>query len=167
MMKYTEIYKSPIGEILIACDKIGLTGLWFKDEKFNALNFENEYKEKTTYVLEKTKCWLDIYFSGKEPDFMPDIHLIGSPFQIYVWKILKKIPYGEITTYGEIAKEIAQKRGIAKMSAQAVGGAVSRNKISIIMPCHRVIDSKGSLRGYSGGIEKKLWLLNNEGLNIK
>jgi methylated-DNA-[protein]-cysteine S-methyltransferase len=165
-MQYTTTYQSPLGEILLACDKIGLTGLWFAGEKFYALSLAPEHEEKMTPVLEETKRWLDLYFSGKEPDFMPPIHMIGSPFQLEVWEILCKIPYGEITTYGRIAKQIAEKKGLNHMSAQAVGGAVGHNEISIIVPCHRVVGKNGSLTGYAGGVDKKAALLKLEGVNM-
>lgn len=164
-MQYTAKYTSPIGEILLACDEIGLTGLWFDGGKFYALNLEAEHEEKETPVFEETRRWLDIYFSGKEPDFMPPIHMTGSPFQLSVWKILREIPYGQTTSYGEIAKQIASERGLTRMSAQAVGGAVGRNNISVIIPCHRVVGTNGSLTGYAGGIDKKAALLKSEGVN--
>lgn len=166
VIHYTSRYKSPIGDILLACDKIGLTGLWFEGEKFYALNLAFRHEEKEMPVFEGVKNWLDIYFSGKEPDFMPDIHMIGTPFQLSVWRILQKIPYGTTTTYGEIAKKIAEERGLTHMSAQAVGGAVGHNEISIIVPCHRIVGSNGSLTGYAGGVDKKAALLKYEGINM-
>ena len=108
--------------------------------------------------------WLDVYFAGKNPGEIPPIQLDGTPFQLEVWRILQTIPYGERTTYGEIAKNIAKKRGIAKMSARAVGGAVGRNPISIFVPCHRVVSSNGKLTGYASGIEKKIKLLKLENI---
>lgn len=165
-MQYTTKYQSPLGEILLACDEMGLTGLWFENEKFYAQNLDLEHEERNTAVFEKTKCWLDIYFSGREPYFMPPIHMIGTPFQLSVWKILCKIPYGKTTTYGEIAKQIAEERGLKGMSAQAVGGAVGHNEISVIIPCHRVVGTNGSLTGYAGGINIKKELLKLEGVNM-
>ena len=158
-MQYTTHYRSPIGGILLAADEAGLTGLWFDGEKYYADHLDPEHEEKDTPILEQTKEWLAIYFSGREPVFLPPIHMIGTPFQLSVWKILQKIPYGKTVTYGEIAKEIAIQKRLARMSAQAVGGAVGRNEISIIVPCHRVIGTNGSLTGYAGGIEKKAKLL--------
>lgn len=166
-MQYTTTYQSPMGEMLLACDEIGLTGIWFEGGKYFAQNLETEHEKKETPVLKDAKCWLDIYFSGQEPDFMPPVHLIGSPFQLSVWKILQQIPYGKTTTYGEIAKEIAKERGLSRMSAQAVGGAVGHNKISIIIPCHRVVGTNGSLTGYAGGLEKKVKLLEIEGISME
>ena len=165
-MQYTTKYHSPVGEILLACDNIGLTGLWFEGEKFYALGLDLEHEEKQTSVFEETKRWLDIYFSGDEPEFMPPIHMFGTPFQLSVWKILCKIPYGKTITYGDIAKQIAKERGLDRMSAQAVGGAVGHNEISIIVPCHRVVGTNGSLTGYAGGMDIKTALLKLEGINM-
>ena len=165
-MQYTTKYQSLVGEILLACDNIGLTGLWFEGEKFYALGLDLEHEEKQTSVFEETKRWLDIYFSGDEPEFMPPIHMVGTPFQLSVWKILCKIPYGKTITYGDIAKQIAKERGLDRMSAQAVGGAVGHNEISIIVPCHRVVGTNGSLTGYAGGMDIKTALLKLEGINM-
>lgn len=158
-MQYTSAYQSPVGEILLACDEIGLTGLWFEGEKFYALSLDKAHEEREMPVFAEVKRWLDIYFSGHEPDFMPSIHMIGSLFQLSVWEILRQIPYGKTTTYGEIAKRLAAEWGLSRMSAQAVGGAVGHNEISIIIPCHRVVGTNGSLTGYAGGIDKKVKLL--------
>ena len=161
-MKYVNYYQSPLGNILLAADETGLTGLWFEGQKHYAKGLNADFKKKNIPVFEETKHWLDIYFSGNEPDFTPPLHLVGTDFQEDVWEILLKIPYGHTTTYSGIAKEVAGKRGLKNMSAQAVGGAVGRNPISIIVPCHRVIASNGSLTGYAGGIDKKLYLLEIE-----
>lgn len=162
-MQYTGKYQSPLGEILLACDDEGLTGLWFDREKYYALSLDPDHEERETDVLRETRRWLDIYFAGKEPDFFPPIHMIGTPFQRSVWKILQTIPYGKTTTYGEIAAKLAADAGKLHMSAQAVGGAVGHNEISIIIPCHRVVGKNGSLTGYAGGIDKKTALLKLEG----
>lgn len=161
-MQYVNHYESPFGDILLAADMAGLTGLWFDGEKYYANHLDPEHEEKNLPVFEETKRWLTIYFSGQEPDFTPLLHIIGSPFQLSVWKILQKIPYGKTMTYGEIAKVIAKQRGLPHMSAQAVGGAVGHNEISIIIPCHRVIGTDGSLTGYAGGLDKKEKLLQLE-----
>ena len=161
-MQYISTYQSPIGKILLACDEIGLTGLWFEGEKFYALSLDKEHEEREMPVFAQVKRWLDIYFSGREPDFMPPLHMIGSSFQLSVWELLRKIPYGKTTSYGELAKCIAAKRNLPHMSAQAVGGAVGHNEISIIIPCHRVVGTNGSLTGYAGGIDKKISLLKLE-----
>lgn len=158
-MQYINHFHSPVGGILLAADETGLTGVWFDGAKYYADHLDPEHKEEDTYILDMTKKWLTIYFSGREPDFLPPIHMIGTPFQISVWKILQRISYGKTVTYGEIAKEIAREKGLLRMSAQAVGGAVGHNKISIIVPCHRVVGSDGSLTGYAGGIDKKEKLL--------
>lgn len=162
-MQYTTNYESPLGKIVIAADEIGLTGLWFEGQKYFALYLDKENEEKEIPVLREAKRWLDIYFSGREPDFELPLHFIGSKFQNEVWEILYSIPYGKTMTYGEIAKRLAAKRGIARMSAQAVGGAVGKNEVSIIVPCHRVVGTNGSLTGYAGGIAKKIELLKLEG----
>ncbi len=166
-MQYTTTYQSPLGEILLAADDIGLTGLWFDGEKFYADSLDPEHEERMVPVFELVKKWLDIYFSGRKPDFMPPVHMIGSEFRRQVWKILREIPYGETITYGALAKRIAEEKGLKRMSAQAVGGAVGHNEISIIMPCHRVVGSDGSLTGYAGGIDKKERLLMLEGVNME
>ncbi len=166
-MHYITTYHSPLGELLLAADDIGLTGLWFEGEKYYANNLAKNHEKKEVPIFGNVKQWLDIYFSGKEPDFMPPLHIFGTAFQKDVWKILLAIPYGKTTTYGEIATQIAKKRGIARMSAQAVGGAVGRNAISIIIPCHRVVGANGSLTGYAGGIDKKIQLLKYEGVHAE
>lgn len=166
-MQYTTKYQSPLGEILLAADEAGLTGLWFEGEKFYADKLDPEHTEKETPVFENVRKWLDIYFSGKEPDFMPPIHMTGSPFRLSVWNLLRQIPYGKTVTYGELAKTIAGQRGLSRMSAQAVGGAVGHNGISIIVPCHRVVGADGSLTGYAGGMHRKERLLALEGVDIR
>ena len=146
-MTYTQWYDSPLGNILLAADSAGLTGVWFNGEKFFAQYLEEQHEEKETPFLHQTKRWLDVYFSGKEPDFAVPFHFNGTDFQNAVWNILCTIPYGHTTTYGEIAKQIARWRGLTRLSAQAVGGAVGRNGISIIVPCHRVIGAHGRRLG--------------------
>lgn len=161
-MQYISHYQSPLGGILLAADEIGLTGLWFEGQKYFALYLDKEHEEKEVPVFETAKKWLDIYFAGNEPDFQVPLHFTGTEFQNEVWEILYSIPYGKTMTYGEIAKKIAEKRGLKRMSAQAVGGAVSHNGISVIVACHRVVGTNGSLTGYAGGIEKKVALLKLE-----
>lgn len=161
-MKYSNYYQSALGNILLSADDIGLSGLWFEAQKYYARGLEVFAEQKEMPVFDKTKHWLDIYFSGIEPDFTPPLHLIGTDFQKDVWQILLNIPYGHTTTYSGVAKEVALKRGMESMSAQAVGGAVGHNPISIIVPCHRVLGSNGCLTGYAGGIDKKMFLLNME-----
>lgn len=163
-MQYISHYRSPLGAVLLAADEIGLTGLWFEGQKYFALHLDKEHKEKELPVFRQAKRWLDIYFSGREPDLKVPLHLIGTDFQKEVWEILCAIPYGQTITYKEIAKQLAARRGIEHMSAQAAGGAVSHNAVSVIVPCHRVIGTDGSLTGYAGGIEKKTALLRLEGV---
>lgn len=161
-MIFTQHYASPLGGILLAADGIGLTGLWFDGQKYFARDLPVERTEQETSVLTEAKRWLDVYFDGREPDFMPPLHPIGSAFRQSVWEILLQIPYGKTMTYGEIARRLTEKQGLSKMSAQAVGGAVGHNEISIIIPCHRVVGTNGSLTGYAGGIDKKMKLLELE-----
>ena len=167
-MIYTTHYKSPIGDILLASKNNKLIGLWIEGQKYYLSNFEDEIKEEEKEILIKTKDWLDRYFKGKEPSINElDLNPIGSDFRKSVWKILCEIPYGEVITYKDIAFTIAKQKGLKKMSSQAVGGAVSHNPISIIIPCHRVVGSNGSLTGYAGGIDKKVYLLKHEKVNME
>lgn len=161
-MQYTSHYQSPIGGILLAADQAGLTGLWFEGQKYFASHLGPDCSEKELPVFHLAKRWLDTYFSGKEPDFIVPLHFTGTSFQNEVWEILRSIPYGQTMTYGEIAEQLAAQRGCKHMSAQAVGGAVGRNQISVIVPCHRVVGANGSLTGYAGGIDKKVKLLTLE-----
>ncbi len=169
-MIYVDKCASPLGGITMAGKAEALTGLWFDGQKYfggqkklsEAQDVSALEEEKKPPVFRATKRWLDIYFQGKEPDFLPPLLLEGTPFQKDVWEILLSIPYGKTMTYGEIADRMAAKMGRSHMSAQAVGGAVGHNPISIIVPCHRVVGAKGSLTGYAGGIEKKAALLSLE-----
>lgn len=156
-------YNSPLGRMFLTCDSDGITSVGFENQRFSYSDTSFEYEESDTPFLKEGRRWLDIYFAGKEAEFTPPLHLIGTEFQKEVWQILLKIPYGSVMTYGEIAKEIAEKRGLDKMSSRAVGGAVGHNPISIIVPCHRVIGSGGNITGYGGGIERKIRLLSLEG----
>ena len=161
-MVYTCKYKSLIGDVLLAADEIGLTGLWFEGQKYFANTLPNDHIQQETEILTEAKRWLDVYFSGEEPNFTPPLHPNGSTFRKAVWQILLEIPYGQTITYGEIARRIAVMKNTSHMSAQAVGGAVGHNEISIIIPCHRVVGTNGSLTGYAGGIDKKISLLKLE-----
>lgn len=161
-MTFVQHYDSPLGGILLAADEGGLTGLWFDGQKYFARDLSARHTEQDTPILAEARRWLDIYFSGREPDFTPPLHPIGSAFQQSVWEILLQIPYGHTMTYGEIARQLAEKRGAKAVSAQAVGGAVGHNEISVIIPCHRVVGTNGSLTGYAGGIDKKVKLLELE-----
>ena len=144
---YTCTYKSKLGDILLAADAIGLTGLWFEGQKYFANTLPDGAISQESLILPEAKRWLEIYFSA---------------FRQAVWKILLQIPYGQTTTYGEIAKKLAKMQNASHMSAQAVGGAVGHNEVSIIIPCHRVVGTNGSLTGYAGGIDKKVELLTLE-----
>ena len=166
-MTFTQHYDSPLGGILLAADEIGLTGLWFDGQKYFARGLSSEREERELPVLLEAKRWLDIYFTGKEPEFLPPLHSIGSAFRQSVWELLLQIPYGRTTTYGEIARRLAEKQKLPRMSAQAVGGAVGQNEISIIIPCHRVVGTNGSLTGYAGGIDKKVKLLELEHADMR
>ncbi len=155
----TQFYASPLGEILLGAGEDGLVGLWFAGQShFPALSHA---VPGDSPALNAAKNWLDQYFSGEIPAFLPPISLKGTDFQLRVWKALLNIPYGQVVTYGELAKKL----GV--LSAQAVGGAVGRNPISLILPCHRVVGSKGQLTGYAGGLDRKKWLLDRERYTIQ
>lgn len=158
-MIYTQHYDSPLGGILLAADESGLTGLWFAGGRYFAEGLPAAHIRQETPILAAAKGWLDIYFTGREPDFLPPLHPAGSLFQQAVWALLLQIPYGQTVTYGQLAARLAAERGLARMSAQAVGGAVGRNRISLIIPCHRVLGADGSLTGYAGGLDRKAKLL--------
>ena len=161
-MDYTWHYDSPLGGITLASDGEALVGLWFDGQKYFADTLEKEHEVKSLPVFEDTCRWLDVYFSSKGPDFTPRLKMRASSFRRRVWEILLTIPFGHTTTYGEIAAVIASENGHKQMSAQAVGGAVGHNPISLIIPCHRVMGTSGSLTGYAGGIERKRHLLEME-----
>lgn len=161
-MTYTYHYDSPLGGITLSSNGTELTGLWFDGQKYFGDILEENYEEKSLPIFEQTARWLDIYFRGKVPDFTPPLYMKTTPFRKAVWEIMLTIPSGKTMTYGEIADRIAKQKGLSKMSAQAVGGAVGHNSISLIIPCHRVVGTSGSLTGYSGGIAKKVQLLTLE-----
>ena len=165
-MTYINKYNSPMGLITIASDGRSITGLWVEGQKYFASTLdENESCEQSLDIFSKTHTWLDAYFAGKNPAVTLPLAPKGSEFRQKVWEILLAIPYGETITYGDIAKKMAESSGKAA-SAQAVGGAVGHNPISIIIPCHRVVGSNGSLTGYAGGIDKKIRLLELEGVSM-
>lgn len=167
-MAETNRYESPLGSITLAAKDGALLGLWLEGQRCAPCKErEGGVEPSDTEILSRAKRWLCRYFAGERPaiDELP-LAPAGSAFAKAVWRILCEIPYGETTTYGEIAKRIARENGLFKMSAQAVGGAVGRNPISIIIPCHRVVGANGNLTGYDGGIEKKRWLLAHEGLEL-
>lgn len=167
-MFYSTVHPSPVGDITLACDGVSLVGVWIEGQKYfgNTLP-ETPASGDTLAILKQTKKWLDAYFAGERPNiFELKLAPIGGEFRQEVWKILCQIPYGQVTTYGEIGKLIAAQRGLSRMSSQAVGGAVGHNPISIIIPCHRVVGVNGSLTGYAGGLKKKTWLLEHEGADM-
>lgn len=167
-MYYGTHYDSPIGDIFLASDEKNIIGLWIQEQKYIDRTMPKGIIEGVDMLaLKEGKKWLDAYFAGKRPilDGLP-LAPIGNEFRQCVWDILKEIPYGELMTYGDIAKEVAKRMNKEKMSAQAVGGAVGHNPISIMIPCHRVIGAKGNLTGYAGGIEKKIKLLTHEGIDM-
>ncbi|HEY9542353.1 methylated-DNA--[protein]-cysteine S-methyltransferase [Prevotella sp.] len=164
---YLSYYTSPLGVITLGADEIGLTGLWFEGQKYYGRGLSANSQIADRLIFRESALWLDQYFNGQKPDFMPQIHLQGTNFQQAVWRQLLRIPYGQTVTYKHIAHELAREMGVEHMSAQAVGNAVGRNPVSIIIPCHRVLGTDGSLRGYAGGLHRKQWLLHQEGIVIK
>ncbi|TJX13457.1 methylated-DNA--[protein]-cysteine S-methyltransferase [Tissierella creatinini] len=167
-MYYSTHYKSPVGDILLASDENNLIGLWIGDQKYIGNTMPKDIIGKDDIlILQEGIKWLNDYFAGKKPKLSKlPLAPIGGEFKQEVWKILLEIPYGELTTYGNIAKEVAKRMGKDRMSAQAVGGAVGHNPIGIIIPCHRVVGTNGSLTGYAGGIEMKIKLLEHEGVDM-
>ena len=161
-MEYTHHYDSPFGGITLACDGVALTGLWFDGQKYFGASLSRDHEQRELSVFEQADRWLDLYFSGREPDFTPALSMKTTPFRKAVWEILLTIPYGRTMTYGEIARRIAEEKGLSRMSAQAVGGAVGHNAISLIIPCHRVVGTNGSLTGYAAGIAVKEKLIRLE-----
>lgn len=159
---YTHNYQSPLGEIVIASDDTAITGLWLVGQRHFDIEVEGCITDKDLPIFDEVSRWLDIYFTGNNPGEIPAVRMNGTPFQLEVWQILQAVPYGKLITYREIAELIAKKRGITKMSARAVGNAVGRNPISILVPCHRVVGSDGKMTGYAGGIERKVKLLKLE-----
>lgn len=167
-MIYKTYYKSPIGNMLLASKDNELIGLWIEGQKYYLSNIKEKLIENDKEeILIRTKNWLDRYFKGEKPKIKElKINPIGTNFRQAVWKILCDIPYGETISYNDISKKIAKQRKIKKMSAQAIGGAVGHNPISIIIPCHRVVGANGNLTGYASGIDKKIQLLKLENVNI-
>lgn len=166
MEQYINTYASPLGIIIMGSNGKQLTGLWFEGQK----HFDHPSGDRPQHhsfpIFDETRTWLDVYFQGKRPTFTPPILLNDTPFRRTVWQLLLTIPYGETTTYKDIAMKWARQHGVKSMSSQAVGGAVGRNPISIIIPCHRIIGTNGSLTGYAGGLDRKRWLLQLEQASI-
>ena len=161
-MYYVHYYSSPLGKITLSSDGTSITGLWFSGQKRYAAGLAKERTEKHLPIFIQAEKWLEIYFSGHNPCFVPSLKMKGTPFQKTVWQMLLGVPYGKTLSYGKIAETIAKQKGIAKMSAQAVGAAVAHNPVALIIPCHRVIGSDGSLTGYAAGIHRKIMLLKME-----
>lgn len=167
-MIYTTYYQSPIGELLLAAQVDALIGIWLVGQKYYLKGISEPMTERADYpILVQTAQWLDRYFAGERPEIAElTLRPQGSDFRQAVWEILCHIPYGDTLTYGEIAALIAHKNGRPTMSAQAVGGAVGHNPIAIIIPCHRVMGTNGNLTGYAGGLDKKIQLLQHEGIDV-
>ncbi len=167
-MYYSTVYPSPVGMLTLACDGENLVGLWLEGQKYFGGTIRGEMTERNEIpVFAAAKEWLDRYFAGEKPaaSELP-LRPMGSAFRQDVWQVLRGIPYGTVTTYGEIAERIAAKNNRESMSGQAVGGAVGHNPISIIIPCHRVVGANGSLTGFAGGIRAKMKLLALEGVDM-
>ena len=183
-MMYLDTYESPVGTLTLASDGEHMCGLWLEGQKYfeekletrvngakaakdeEAEQMTGEKAREASPALRAARAWLDRYFEGKDPGELPPLALHGTEFQEQVWAEIAKIPYGQLTTYGDIAKTIGPKRPTGKASARAVGVAVGRNPCSIIVPCHRVVGSTGSMTGYAGGIKRKSWLLEHEGVDM-
>jgi methylated-DNA-[protein]-cysteine S-methyltransferase len=163
-MEYIRKIKSPVGALTVSSDGKNICGIWIEGQKYFAKTLEKDAVEQNLPIFETVQKWLDIYFSGKEPDFTPPLMPRGSPFQKSVWNKLCKIPYGKTTTYGELARQIELANKNRRTSARAIGGAVGHNPISILIPCHRVIGKNGDPTGYAGGIAAKIKLLKLEGI---
>ena len=166
MEQYIDTYASPLGIITMGSNGKQLTELWFEGQKYFGHTSNDQPSHHALPIFDETRTWLDVYFQGKCPTFTPPILLNDTPFRIAVWQLLLTIPYGETTTYKDIARQWARQHGVKSMSSQAVGGAVGRNPVSIIIPCHRVIGTNGSLTGYAGGLDRKRWLLQLEQASI-
>lgn len=164
-MLYIQRYRSPLGEILMAADDAGLVGLWFAGQKHFAPGLTQAGNRRPRCWRRRAAGWTCILPDGG-PILSRRCTLTGTEFRMAVWSLLQEIPYGEVTTYGELARQLAQRLEVPHMSAQAVGGAVGHNPISLIVPCHRVIGADGSLTGYAGGVDKKRRLLALEGLDV-
>ena len=165
-MLYYKKVASPLGEITLRSDGEALTGLWFADDKHYGAKDIAGAALADLDVFMQAEEWLAKYFAGREPKVSVPLKLQGSEFQMQVWRLLQDIPYGRLVTYGDIAKKIAAQKSVARMSAQAVGGAVGHNPLCIIVPCHRVVGANGSLTGYGGGMWRKVRLLELEKVDM-
>lgn len=166
---YMYYYDSPMGVMKLCANKESLLGVWFDEARIAEASLDIEAIENfhDNKHISDAVCWLDEYFAGNVPSFTPNLKLQGSEFRKNVSEIMLEIPYGELSTYGEIANEVAMRIGKDRMSAQAVGGAVGSNEFSIIVPCHRVVGKGGKLTGYAGGMDKKVYLLHHEGVDFE
>ena len=159
---FERMIQAPLGEIRLRSDGKSLTGLWFVGQVNDAKDNRDIETKDDLPIFEQVETWLENYFSGKQTPITILLQPKGTIFQEEVWKILQEIPYGETRTYGEIAQRIAKEKGVATYSAQAVGQAVGKNPISILIPCHRVLGKNGTLTGYAGGVHRKEQLLRIE-----
>ena len=157
-MKYIRRCASPLGGITLASDGAALTGLWFDGQRFFGRGLSGAPEERALPVFDEAARWLEAYFSGREPEGRPPLHLRATPFESAVWQQLLRIPYGETVTYGALARILSAQSG-RTVSPRAVGGAVGRNPVSLLIPCHRVVGAGGALTGYAGGVARKEWLL--------
>ena len=157
--------ESPVGDITLASRAEGLSGLWIEGQKYHGRTLGRVVADGSEHI-DRARAWLKAYFAGEIPTVEVALAPAGSEFQTLVWEILREIPYGKLTTYGDIAREVEARRGGRRTSALAVGGAVGHNPISIIVPCHRVVGSDGSLTGYAGGLHIKRALLELEGVDM-
>jgi methylated-DNA-[protein]-cysteine S-methyltransferase len=165
-MEYVHRIESPVGTLTVASDGQNVCGLWIEGQKYFAKTLGQAVAEQSLPVFEQVRKWLDVYFSGKDPGFMPPLAPGGSAFQKSVWDMLCAIPYGQTTSYGALAKQSEARNGGKQTSARATGGAVGHNPISILIPCHRVLGANGNLTGYAGGVDKKMRLLELEGITL-
>ena len=164
-MDYLDRRESPVGPLALASDGEALIGLWLDGQKYFQATLGEVEERPDLPIFKEANAWLDRYFEGRDPGALPPVAPRGTAFRQRVWQLLAEIPYGQLTTYGELANRIAAETGV-RASARAVGGAVGHNPISIILPCHRVVGSGGSLTGYAGGLQKKIALLKLEGVDV-
>lgn len=167
LFRYRQGYLSPLGPMTMSSDGERLTGLWFDGQKYYPEAGLPACEAQALPLFDQTRAWLDRYFAGENPGPVPPLRLEGSPFRLAVWRLLQQIPRGEVVTYKAIARQLERERGGGRVSAQAVGGAVGHNPVSIVVPCHRVLGCDGSLTGYAGGVERKAALLRLEGVECR
>lgn len=167
LFRYRQGYLSPLGPMTMSSDGERLTGLWFDGQKYYPEAGLPACEAQALPLFDQTRAWLDRYFAGENPGPVPPLRLEGSPFRLAVWRLLQQIPRGEVVTYKAIARQLERERGGGRVSAQAVGGAVGHNPVSIVVPCHRVVGCDGSLTGYAGGVERKAALLRLEGVECR